>query len=164
MSLQKRVVARYLEALSRPSAKGSPAKEALSNAWDQWDEAMKDSGFLDSLSVVYDELEGTPYVRLAKSISNGLTRAERQTHSWRSAFNYWLEGRDIDINKMVSDLQKTVQNLQVTQRNLSKLEGIRKFPEVWKVEQRDFEKFSSAIDASLQGFSAAIKLLKAGRY
>ena len=168
MNTIERVVRRFKVALSRSDAKGSPAKEALSDAWDYLDEKFYkiDTYFLGDIVVIHDELYGSAHQRLAESMSNGLKRFERQTRSWRSGFNLWLEGRDIDVPRMIRDLEKTLGALQKIRTNLSKLEkGIsRDFPDVWKETKWGYDQAVKFTEQTIQLFSTAVKLLKAGKF
>src|SRR5690606_31024935 len=97
-------------AASRPSAKGKPAFEALSDAWD-----LFKGDFLDHASAIPDELEmgaegwqdtDPKLVAFARKTTKAFLQLNKQTKSWAYAFNMLLEGRDnIDVPRMIGDIE-----------------------------------------------------------
>lgn len=158
------------EAVSRPSAKGNPAYEALSDAWDLF--AGK---FLSDFSSIPDEIEmgaeewqdtDPKLAALARKTSKAIDRLSGQSKSWAYAFNMLLEGRDnIDVSRMVGDIEKTLKAMEDLEKDVKKLEAFKtKLPDLWKSDLAPlWTRGMKAFEDTKKAFEKAVKLLKAGK-
>lgn len=109
---------RPLVAVSRPDAKGDPVKEAISDGWDKMHE-FQESALDVALSLKsWQEAYDDPTVKAGEKMVKLLDRLEWQSRSWRSGFNFWLEGKNIDKPRLKGDLEKTVGMLQEAVKTL----------------------------------------------
>lgn len=169
------VAERYMQALSRPAAKGRPALEALSDAWDSYEDLYYDrvEGFFDDTAMqdiddiaIDDSMslqQAEKLLNAAEQLYKAFKREDRQTYKWRAAFNWLLEGKDINVPRMTKDVEGT---LALLKNRHSKIEGLATR---YKREAPHIDlglSASRALEAStktIQAFDKAVKLLKAGQ-
>lgn len=165
----QRVARRYQTASSRPSAKGNPAFEALSDAWDIYEDFWhKAQSVPDEFEMGSDEWQATDpkLTAFARKTSKAFNSLDKQTKSWAYAFNMLLEGRDnIDVSRMIGDIEKTLKTIEGLEKDVKKLEAFKtKLPELWKSDmQINWDRGMGAFDKVTEGFKKALKLLKAGK-
>lgn len=142
---------RSKEAVSRPAAKGNPAYEALSDAWDLF-ETFKDD--VDD-AIMEMEVSDEVSINRAASLANKQHRSMiKGAKPWAYAFNTLLEGREVDTSRMVQDLASTVKDIDLMRRRLN--EALRKFP----LDDYYFNKALRSGSAASAAFEKAIKLFK----
>lgn len=156
------------EAVSRPAAKGKPAFEALSDAWDLYAD-----DFLSNIPVVLDEIEmgsqewqdaDPKLADLGRKTTKDLRRLSVQSKAWAYAFNMILEGRaSIDTPRMIADIETTLEGIEAIEKNLLKLGTYKaKLPDLWKAEMaHPWDRGMKSIRETKGAFEKAVKLLKA---
>lgn len=157
-------------AVSRPSAKGNPAYEALSEAWDIYEDKFwhQAQAVPDEFEMGSEEWQDTDpkLTALARKTSKAFNSLNKQTKSWAYAFNMLLEGRDnIDVSRMVGDIEKTLKTIEGLEKDVKKLEAFKtKLPELWKSDmQIPWDRGMKAFDLVTEAFKKALKLLKADK-
>lgn len=159
-------VARRYQAASRPSAKGNPAFEALSDAWDVYEDFWhKAQSVPDEFEMGSEEWTDTDskLVAFARKTSKAFNSLDKQTKSWAYAFNMLLEGRNIDVARMIGDIEKTLKTIEGLEKDVKKLEAFKtKLPDLWKSDMaHTWDRGMAAFDKVTEAFKKALKLLKA---
>lgn len=153
------------KAVNRSAAKGRAALEALSDAWDLLDRSWSKLSFevlIDDL--VNAEVDVDDLARDADKLGKASNRLETQTRTWRSALNFMLEGRDIDVPRMTRDVEKTVKTLDNLVKGARGLMKARAYPELWTEVGPQIERIVQTADTLSKVFTKATTLLKAGAY
>lgn len=119
--------------------------------------------YLDSIIMEWDELYGTIFDKAAGSAWKTIRSIDKQSRSWRSAYNLWREGKiTVDGSRMSRDMVKTLSKLHKVQKVFSKLSGIkREFPEIWKGLGKEPSAAASAVLRAVHALEAAISFVRA---
>ena len=148
---------------SDKTAKSDTLLQLVWNAWDHLEgvERVKErESFLSEIAMllssveVSDEAMDDPKLyKLARKLSRDLKSLERQTRSWRSAYNLAKEGRDIDRARMHKDLADTMKRIK------SLIKGLNSLPQGPKYSGFDSQNLRSAMDTAYDTFKAFQKAI-----
>lgn len=160
---------RLLEALVA-KGKENPAQKAIWNAWDWMSgtESVREYDSFDGavgsfaldIETGPDEMMDSFFDKAAKGIQRKLRSLDRQSRSWRAAYNMWLEGKTIDVTRLQRDMLtslKTIEAIQSTLTQMGKLE--KEFPAVWADLDHDYKRAVSSASATVSAFKNATKTL-----
>lgn len=173
----------FLSQLKAPSKSAAtskqadtPLQDAIWAAWDQMAGVEKvqsyDStfgcieGFSASISAYMDSPDGGALEDRAYKLVRKNHRIERQSRSWRAAYNLWREGKiDIDLGRLAVDLDKTRKSLIGSKTELGRIARLVKklHPTTWAEAASDYEKAMMRLQAAIEAFSKAISMAKAGK-
>ena len=149
---------RSKDAGSRPGAKGNPAYEALSDAWDKLSRDFQDvNTAIGMLEVISDD----PVANRAASKLDRIHRAVlKKSKSWGYTFNTLLEGRgDVDVSRLTKDLDATQKDLTALVKGLS---GV-KAKNIEDVDDWVLGKGVKAAKDVMAAFDKAIKAFKSNK-
>lgn len=152
---------------------GGDSMQAIWDAWDQLQgtEKVRDSDSFESradglfLTVsIVDELYNTKYGRSAEKMISKLQSLERQTRSWRSAYNLWSEGHQIDLKRLAGDLNKTLTSVKAIAGAIALMGQVQRvLPAVWDEIEYDYNKAVESAKATVAAFEKAVLMAKAGK-
>jgi len=155
--------------VAKTARRETPAEIAIWGAWDAFQgvDKVREYDSFDSaceaffLSVsMEDDLYETPFFRLAEKTLRKVRGLDRQSRSWRSAYNLW-ESHDIDMTRLVRDLQATLDAVKKVEEHLATMGRIqREFPDVWNSIDHEHGKATSAAITTKAAFTHAIKAVK----
>lgn len=164
---------KLLEAVVAARHHENPGQRAIWNAWDAMSgtERVREfdsfegatSSFAMSVESGPDELMGTFYDKAAEGIEKNLRTLDRQSRSWRTAYNLWLEGREVNTDRIVADMAKSLKMIRTIRDVLVRMGKLKsEFPESWDDVSYDYEKAMPAASAAISAFENAIGVLKSG--
>jgi|APSaa5957512622_1039677.scaffolds.fasta_scaffold02508_3 hypothetical protein len=123
----------YMKSSGRQgAAKDTPEQAAIWAAWDALqgvDKVRTSDSFLgvanDFLSDLTMDWDGSGDTRRADKMLRMLPGIEKRSRKWRSAYNLWREGHDINFGILVDDLQKTREQVHTILLAIKSLGGDR---------------------------------------
>ena len=172
-------VMRELKTASTRTAKirpETPIQKAVWNAWDHFEGTEKIRDAASYLTVVgrtglsastSEAADDEPKIgKLGDQISRSTKAMERQSRSWRTAYNLALEGKiELDPKRLAGDLAKTLKAIRATHFKLTQLMMLvasstdtAHAPYL----KTDVDQALRASDSTITAFLAAIKLAARG--
>jgi hypothetical protein len=150
----------------------NPAQKAIWNAWDamsgiekvrEYDSFDGATGSFALSTQVSDGLYGTFYEKAADGLERKLKSLDRQSRSWRTGYNMWLEGKDIDTDRIANDMSKSLKIIKTMQDALVRMSKMaREHPEAWSELDDDYRRAVSGAGRTVATFENALGVLKSG--
>ena len=111
-----------------------------------------------SLALWLDEggEDGSKEQRAGETVQKNLQTLERQTRKWRTAWNLWYEGREIDRGRMANDMMDSLIKMASIVGKLKRVENTPGGEDL----DREYTQLDSAFAKTQKAFTAAIKALR----
>jgi len=94
--------------------------------------------------------------RAGETVQKNLQTLERQTRKWRTAWNLWNEGREIDRGRMANDMMDSLIKMASVVGKLKRVENTPGGEDL----DREYTQLDSAFAKTQKAFTAAIKALR----
>jgi len=159
----------------RQASSETPMQVAIWAAWDAMlgVERVRDadtfiataSSLAMSVSTGGDDLSGTKFERAADGMLKKLKNLEKQSRSWRSAYNLW-DKVDVDPGRLGRDMEITFKGIVAIQKSIMGMAGIKRtFPNIWEEEgvEYEFNRAAKASQNAIEAFKKALHMLKSGK-
>lgn len=155
---------KLLAALKRARKPENAAQIAIWDAWDALDgidKVREYSSFAGAARSLVGDIEVDAEYRssaykMAEKVEKKLTALDRQTRSWRTGYNMWLEGRGADLPRLLRGLEKTQATIKAIWKLLASLKR--------DADPGDFATVSKAANKAMDAFDRAISILQSGNY